>query len=188
MQVALQKEGSLSSKNPNTVKTWINEWIISDFLSGKISGQEQSWVGFKCGFWHFLPLILNKPINLLEPQFLHEKDQNRYVFTQFLGLSQSRDSPKLAQVIDSLVSPSCFHRTPGPKKYPAVPFIVRLGSNNSESMSCYRVNHRPHMVSLVPKPVIPNLVLLPDLIAVSTSPRNIVLIYQCGIFWSTPMR
>lgn len=40
--------------------------------------------------------------------------------------------PKLAPVIDSLISQSCFYRTPRPKKYPTVPFIVWLGSNSKE--------------------------------------------------------
>ena len=44
------------------------------------------------------------------------------------------------------------------------------------------------MASLVLKPRIPNLDLIPDLIAASTSPRNTRFINQSGIFWSTPMR
>ena len=43
-------------------------------------------------------------------------------------------------------------------------------------------NHRPQMVSLVLKPMILNLM------AISTSPRNIILINQSGIFWSIPRR
>lgn len=40
------------------------------------------------------------------------------------------------------------------------------------------------MASLVLKPVLPNLDLIPDVIAVSAPPGNIIFINQCGIFWS----
>lgn len=44
--------------------------------------------------------------------------------------------------------------------------------------------HRPKMVSLLlKKPLIPNLDLLPDLIAVSSFPRHRIFIYQSGISW-----
>lgn len=42
--------------------------------------------------------------------------------------------------------------------------------------------------NLVQKPVIPNLDLIPDLTALSNSPRKIIFINQSGTFWSTPMR
>ena len=41
-------------------------------------------------------------------------------------------------------------------------------------------NHRPKMTLLVLKPMIPNLDLICDLIAVSTFPRNVILISQFG--------
>lgn len=44
------------------------------------------------------------------------------------------------------------------------------------------------MASLVLKPVIRNLDLVSDLMAVPTSPRNVILINQFGIFWAAPMR
>ena len=40
------------------------------------------------------------------------------------------------------------------------------------------------MASLVLKPMIPNLDLITDLIAVMTFPRNVILINESGIFWS----
>lgn len=39
----------------------------------------------------------------------------------------------------------------------------------------YRDNHRPEMASHVSKPMMPNLDLIPDLIAVFTSARNVIL-------------
>lgn len=44
------------------------------------------------------------------------------------------------------------------------------------------------MVSLMLKPKIPNQDLIPDLIALLTSPRNIISNNQLGIFWSMSMR
>ena len=44
------------------------------------------------------------------------------------------------------------------------------------------------MVSLVLKPRIPNPDLIPELISVPNSPRNIVLVHQCEIFWVRRMR
>lgn len=43
------------------------------------------------------------------------------------------------------------------------------------------------MASLVLNPTIPNLDLKPDLIAVSTFSRNVILIGQSGIFQAAPM-
>ena len=43
------------------------------------------------------------------------------------------------------------------------------------------------MVSLALKPVTPNLDLIPNLLAVSTFTRNVILMNQSEIFWSTPM-
>ena len=44
------------------------------------------------------------------------------------------------------------------------------------------------MVSLVLKPITPNLDLIPNLLAVLTFTRNAILINQSEIFWSAPMR
>ena len=44
------------------------------------------------------------------------------------------------------------------------------------------------MASLVLKPMIPNLDLIPDLTAVSAFPRNVTLIHYSGTFWSALMR
>lgn len=44
------------------------------------------------------------------------------------------------------------------------------------------------MVSLVLKPMTPNLDFIPDLIAISVSPRNVHLINQSGIFWPALMK
>ena len=44
------------------------------------------------------------------------------------------------------------------------------------------------MASLLLKPMIPNLDVIPDLPVVLTFPRNVVLISQSGIFWSVPRR
>ena len=44
------------------------------------------------------------------------------------------------------------------------------------------------MASCVLKPMILNLDIKPDLITVSTFPRNVILINQFGIFLSAPMR
>ena len=44
------------------------------------------------------------------------------------------------------------------------------------------------MASLVLKPMIPNLDLMPYLIAVSAFTRSVTLINQYGIFWSAPVR
>ena len=41
------------------------------------------------------------------------------------------------------------------------------------------------MVSFLLKPIVPNLDLIMGLIAVSTFPRNVTLIGQSGIFWSS---
>ena len=49
-------------------------------------------------------------------------------------------------------------------------------------------NHRPKMGSLVLKCTIPNLGLIPELTAALTFPRNVILIGQPGIFWSTSVR
>lgn len=49
-------------------------------------------------------------------------------------------------------------------------------------------NHWPEIVSLVPKPMMPSLDLIPYLIAVLTFTRNIILINLSRIFWSEPMR
>ena len=44
------------------------------------------------------------------------------------------------------------------------------------------------MASLVLKSMILNLDLIPDLTAVSTSPRKVILVGQSEIFWSALMR
>ena len=49
-------------------------------------------------------------------------------------------------------------------------------------------NHWPEIMSLVPKPMMPSLDLIPYLIAVLTFTRNIILINLSRIFWSEPMR
>ena len=60
----------------------------------------------------------------------------------------------------------------------------------SLALSCVKEkNHRLKMASLTLRPMIPNLDLISDLIAVSILPRNVLLlINQSGIFWSAPIR
>lgn len=53
---------------------------------------------------------------------------------------------------------------------------------------CRKENSRPQMASLVLKSMILNLDLIPDLTAVSTSPRKVILVGQSEIFWSALMR
>lgn len=65
------------------------------------------------------------------------------------------------------------------------------GRMGAEFQVCcsYRVFKREPQAQNTPpvlKPMISNLDLIPDLIAVSTSRRNIILINQYEIFWSMP--